>query len=287
MNAEASSITWKDQFNDLVRSLTGAFLFGVPFIYTMEMWWIATYMDVWKLLAFVTVALIVNIAFGRMIRSDQPQPLLGAVEEAIYNIAIGVIGALIVLLVLNRIRANDPLREILAKVLLETIPLSIGAAVTKKAQKDRKRRREERPEEQKAGAPGQTWRLVFLHAGIALAGGLFLSFPLASTEEIQLLAAGVTDWHMLAVVFFSILVTYMIIYRASLAPSWAGGEGKDPFPILTNTLMTYSVALLGAVATLYLFDQVNLGDPFFFVLDQTLILGLPATIGGAAGRHLL
>lgn len=281
------SVSWKDQFNDFVRSLTGAFLFGVPFIYTMEMWWIAAYMDVWKLLAFLAIALLVNIALGRMINRANPLPFPGAWEEAIYNTAIGILGALIVLLVLNRITPDDPLREVLAKILLETIPLSIGAAVTRKAEKERQRIQTQKAEARKAGAPSQTWDLVFTHAGIALAGGLFLSFPLASTEEIQLLAAGTTDWHLLVVVLFSILVTYMIIYRASLAPTWAGETDKDPFPILTNTLMTYSVALLGAVATLYLFDQVDLGDPFFYVLEQTLILGLPATIGGAAGRHLI
>ena len=29
---------WRAQYNDAIRSLSGAFLFGIPFLYAIEMW---------------------------------------------------------------------------------------------------------------------------------------------------------------------------------------------------------------------------------------------------------
>jgi uncharacterized membrane protein len=35
---------------------------------------------------------------------------------------------------------------------------------------------------------------------------------------------------------------------------------------------------------LYLFDQVATGQPLQSTVEQVLVLGLPTTVGGAAGR---
>ncbi|MDQ4077356.1 MAG: TIGR02587 family membrane protein [Chloroflexota bacterium] len=279
---------WTEEWNDLVRSFTGAFLFGIPFLYTMEMWWIATYLDYWKLFSFLVVGFVVNIFLGHLIHREEPS-LWEATAEALYNMTIGIVGATLILLILARILPSDPLHEILAKVLVESLPLSIGAAVTRKMRREQERataagqaQREEKGQEQ-SGA----WNMVGQQVGITVAGALFLSFPLASTEEIQLLAAGTSDWNILLLVLFSLLVTYIIIYRSSLAPSWAGGAGAAPLPDLTDTLMTYSVALAAALVTLFLFDRIDIGDPLIYIVTQAVVLGLPATVGGAAGRHLV
>jgi len=35
--------SWGNELNDLVRALSGTFLFGAPLLFTMEMWWIGLY----------------------------------------------------------------------------------------------------------------------------------------------------------------------------------------------------------------------------------------------------
>ena len=43
------------------RAFSGAFLFGVLLLFTMEMWWIGIFADLWKLLLFLGPAFAVNL----------------------------------------------------------------------------------------------------------------------------------------------------------------------------------------------------------------------------------
>ena len=46
------------------RAFAGAFIFGVPLLFTMEMWWIGEYLDRWKLGAFLLVAFAANVGLS-------------------------------------------------------------------------------------------------------------------------------------------------------------------------------------------------------------------------------
>jgi uncharacterized membrane protein len=60
-------------------------------------------------------------------------------------------------------------------------------------------------------------------------------------------------------------------------------QGVFQKPIV-ETVMTYLLSLCAAACMLWIFHRLSLSDPWTTWLEQTLILGLPATIGGAAGR---
>lgn len=276
--------TWQAQYNDIIRSFAGAFLFGIPFIYTMEMWWIATYLEVWKLVSFLAIAIGINVVLAHLIFLEDSTPWHVAAGEAVYNFAVGMVGAALILFLLGRFTANDPLREILGKILLEAIPLSIGAAVTHRIQRTRSRKQQEQsaPTRQRRGR-----QIILTQIGVTAAGALFLSMPLSSTAEIQLLAAGTTSWQTLALAPFSLLAIYMTIYRNQLAPNLQDDVAENPLSVVTDTVMTYSVALLIAALTLYLFDRIEFGNPLLHVVTQIVVLGLPAAVGGAAGRRLI
>ncbi|MDX1664431.1 MAG: DUF2391 family protein [Candidatus Promineifilaceae bacterium] len=286
--------SWRAHFNDIIRSFAGAFLFGIPFIYTMEMWWISTYLEAWKLLTFFAIALGINIVLGHLVYLDEDTPWHVAAGEAIFNLAIGIVGSAIILALLGRFSAGDPIVESIAKVILEAIPTSIGAGVTHRIERRRAGAGPEERQEPKrqrvsrwAEREPRSWEMVRTQLLVTAAGGLFLSLPLASTAEIQFVAAGTTSWHILALIFFSLLVTYMIIYRNSLMPERPSEREATPLDPLTDTMMNYSVALLIAALTLYLFDRIEFGNPLLHVVTQIVVLGLPATVGGAVGRRLL
>ena len=288
--------SWRAHFNDIVRSFAGAFLFGIPFIYTMEMWWIATYLHAWKLITFFAIALGINIILGHLVYLDEDTPWHVAGGEAIFNLAIGIVGSAVILALLGRFSAGDPSVELIGKVILEAIPTSIGAGVTHRIERRRTRasrgqkqqpRSGQQPVSRRGEREPRSWQMVRTQLAVTAAGGLFLSLPLASTAEIQFVAAGTTSWHILALIFFSLLVTYMIIYRNSLMPDPASGRDKTGLDPLTDTLMNYSVALLISALTLYLFDRIEFGNPLLHVTTQIVVLGLPATVGGAVGRRLL
>jgi uncharacterized membrane protein len=53
---------------------------------------------------------------------------------------------------------------------------------------------------------------------------------------------------------------------------------------MSETVMSYLVSLLISAFLLWFFQQLSFDDPWSMWLRYTLILGLPATVGGAAGR---
>lgn len=59
-------------------------------------------------------------------------------------------------------------------------------------------------------------------------------------------------------------------------------EGLFQRPV-TETTLAYVISLIVAGVTLYFFQQIEAGDPLRSVVEQTLVVGRPTTIGGAAG----
>lgn len=49
-------------------------------------------------------------------------------------------------------------------------------------------------------------------------------------------------------------------------------------------MLSYLVSLLSAAFMLWFFHRLGPNDPWQIWLSYTIVLGLPATVGGAAGR---
>lgn len=272
--------SWHREFNDFIRSITGALLFGIPLIYTMEMWWIATYLSTDKLLLYLAFAFVIDLYLAKLIGLKRGARFGAVLGEAVRNLGTGVIASAFLMFVLNRISIGDPFELILSEIALQAVPLSIGAAVTRAAT-------EENTERTHPDAP-ITWQNIFAHIGVTAAGALFLSFAVAPIEEVQKLEAETTHWHHLAIIVVSLLLTYTIVYRSGLSPGWGSGIGGDAFHWpLADTVMVYTISLLIGLASLYLFGQIDVGDPYEYIVSQGIVIGLPSTLGGAAARHLV
>jgi uncharacterized membrane protein len=53
---------------------------------------------------------------------------------------------------------------------------------------------------------------------------------------------------------------------------------------ITETVLSYLLSLGAAALMLWFFQRLDFQDPWISWLEQSMLLGLPATIGGAAGR---
>jgi putative integral membrane protein (TIGR02587 family) len=275
--------SWRDELHDILRAVSGGFIFATPLLYTMEMWWIGITAELWKLLLFLGIAFLISLglAHSRTGGFKEESGWFATIEQAVDVVAVGLIGAVVVLAVLNRIQLGDPLDSILGKVIAQAVPLSIGAAVAnaifgRRGERSRQGG-EQREQEQDA-----------VHAFLAdfsatIIGAIFLAFSIAPTEEIPMLAAELDYAHELALIVLSLLLSYIIVFASGFGtrPGTQAGPFQSP---LTETVMAYLVALLVAVVSLYLFDQIEPGAPLGDVVSMVLVLGLPATIGGAAGR---
>lgn len=274
---------WASEATDLGRAFGGAFLFGIPLLYTMETWWIGEYADLWKLVVFLGLAFLANLGLLYFAGFKRSKTALGPaelLEEAIEAVAVGVVGSIAVLLVLNRIHIDDPLDSVVGKVVIQTVPLSIGASL--------------------AGAifaPGvdrvgedevpefHEWTATLNDLGATVIGSVLVCFAIAPTEEIPMLAADLTVLHVLALVGLSLAVGYVIVFVSDFDPQAYPAVHPGPFqhPI-TETATAYLISLITAFVVLYLFDQFELKEPFLSMITQVVVLGLPATVGGAAGR---
>ncbi len=66
---------WRAELDGYTRALAGAFIFGIPLVMTMEMWWVGTHLEPLKLaglLAFGFAAIIGRRDAGGGGRLPQP-----------------------------------------------------------------------------------------------------------------------------------------------------------------------------------------------------------------------
>jgi putative integral membrane protein (TIGR02587 family) len=278
--------SWRDEIHDLLRAASGGFIFAVPLLYTMEMWEIGVTAELWKLLLFLGVAFAINLGLAHSHNGGfkDATDWFATIEQAVDTLAVGLVGGALVLLVLNQIALGDSPEGMLGRVLAEAVPLSIGAAVAAAIFGPRgNRSREGDDDSGKKGKPQSAWKAFLADIGATGLGAIFLAFSIAPTDEVSLLAAELTPQHQIAVVLLSLLLSYMIVFVSGFSSTSAKQPGPFQLPI-TETALSYSLSLLISLGALFLFDRVELSDPPGHILALVIVLGLPAAVGGAAGR---
>lgn len=283
--------SWRDELNDILRAISGAFIFATPLLYTMEMWWIGTTAELWKLLLFFAIAFLVCLGLAHSrdggFKADSSQ--FATIEQAVDVCAVGLVGAVVVLGILGRISVDDPLESVVGKILVQTVPLAIGASVANAIFGRRGERSRQGDEDEEAGTeaePGDIWKALRADLAATFIGALVLAFSIAPTDEVAVLAAALDVSRAIALVALSLLLSCVIVF----ASGYSTGPGRQPGPLqhpFTETVLAYVVSLLVAAAALLLFDRIEPGDPLARTIAMVLVLAFPATIGGAAGRLVI
>jgi putative integral membrane protein (TIGR02587 family) len=249
----------------------------------MEMWWIGSTAELWKLTLFLGVAALISLslAHSRSGGFKEETSHLASLEQAVDGVAMGLLGAVIVLIVLNRIQLGDPLGGVLGKIIVQAVPITIGSAVANAIfgpQGERSREGDE------ASGEPQSGRQAFIaDFGATIIGAIFLAFSIAPTDEVPALAAGLDYAHALALIALSLLLTYVIVFASGFGSGQHEQQGPFQSP-LTETVLAYVLSLFVALVALFLFDRIEWGDPLGEIVTMVLVLGLPAAVGGAAGR---
>lgn len=281
---EGAASDWTPKASDLVRSVAGGMLFGISLLYTLDVWDLGSYttpatMAAVVVVTFVPVTLLVYISgFRRTTAMSLPAVL----REATEAVAVGVVAATGVLILLRKITLHTPLADALGKIVYEAAPFAIGAAVAchlisqSPDQTDDDRAR---PEDR------SSIRGTVSDLASTLIGALFVAFSIAPTEEIPRLAAASSPLSLLAVMAASLLISYGIVFHSRFGDQAKRREQRGilQHPI-TETAGAYVVALIASAAMLLFFGSLQPGDPWPMLLDHVVLLGLPAAVGGAAGR---
>ncbi|MBD2512461.1 TIGR02587 family membrane protein [Nostoc muscorum FACHB-395] len=280
---------WRSEINDIIRGACGGFLFGIPLLYTMEVWWIGSrakpqLMMMAIAFMFIVVYLLNQIEGFRKRRYSwlAPQAAMDTVEA----IAIGLACSTFVLLLLRELTLETSLKESLGKIIFESVPFALGVALANQLLGDS---RNSNGEGQKADSTTSNKKdelnATFADVGGTLIGATIIAFNIAPTDEITMLAAAASPPWELAMIATSSLISYGIVFQAGFSDQQKRREQKGIFQRPSSeTIMSYLVSLLASAFMLWFFQKLTFSDPWTMWLDHTLMLGLPATIGGAAGR---
>jgi len=292
-NPDVPDLTmWPLELQAVVRGAAGGFLFGVPLLYTVEVWSIGSSTGAWWLLAVLGATLLVAWLLTQVEGFRQTLSLhpLEAVMESVEAVGIGVVCAAVALVLLRRITLDTPLAEALGKLVFEAVPFSVGVALARstfQGRRDRDRRTTAPLSRHFASPTLATVRDALVDLDATLIGTVLIAFSIAPTEEVPLIASSLPSLWLLLIMASSLGLSYAIVFASGFADRSERLQRGLLFSPITETLAAYLVALLISVIMLVLFQQLNLNDPWPEWLGNTLVLGLPASIGGAAGRILI
>jgi len=194
---------------------------------------------------------------------------------------------------LGEIRVGTPLEEALGKLILESVPFALGAALsraflsgdrwssTNSEGSDNKGKQKKKADKQEINA-------TLADIGATLIGATIIAFNIAPTDEIPMLNASASPSWLLAILVASLIISYGIVFQAGFTTQKKRRQQQGIFqrPI-SETVASYLVSLFAAVFMLFFFNRLTIDDPWTLWLSHTVLLGLPASIGGAAGRIAL
>lgn len=285
---------FRKEVQDLLRAASGGFLFGVPLLYTMEVWWIGSSVNPPMMLvaigATLAVVFVLNLTAG--FRRTRATTLIEAIGDALNAIAVGLISAALLLVILREITLQTQLRESLGKIVFESVPFSLGAALANPflsaSDGGNAPARSAGNGALERFFPENNLNETLADIGATLVGALIIAFSIAPTEEVPTLVGAVQGPWLLAVVLASLGISYVIVFQANFIRQRERQlqQGLFQSPV-SETVMSYLVSLAAAAVMLSFFQQIGGSTPLAVSFRHVLILGLPATIGGAAGRLAL
>lgn len=263
---------------EYARGLAGGLLISLPILYTMEMWWAGFLSTPASLLAGLAgtfcLLILYNLFAGLRQDAGIGEILIDSVEE----LGLGLLGAALLLWLIDRIDASmDPL-EIAGKIVVEGMVMSIGVSVGT-AQLGGSAKTED--EELSGYREHEPWR----HLALAACGAVLVAANVAPTEEIMVLGAELPLEGLLGVAAVSMLTGAVILHYSDFTASVAGWDAGF-MAVIRGTTQSYAVALLVSAAVLWFYGRFD-GESAAVVCAQTVVLGFAAMLGASAGRLLL
>lgn len=257
----------------LMRGVAGGLMLGTPLVYTQEIWRLGATLHRSAILALLAAVFLISFALAHYIgfqRGRTQRPL----EDAIVGAGLSLILAAGLLVLLGRFDGSQSIVSVVGITALTSLPIAIGFSIGNALT----------PTGGGEGAKDMTGTAGDLLA--AAAGAAVLVLNIAPTEEPLLLAGEMSTWHLVAVVFVSLALSYAMVFYAEFGGKKrrraADGAAQGP---LTETALAYLVALTVCAVLLVAFGRFD-GGPSS-ELPMVIVLALPGSLGGALGRMLV
>ena len=228
--------------------------------------------EIWKIQVLLVLTFLLNVIINYYSGFKEVPDWRGAFEQALEVMAVGIVDAAVILLVLDRISPGDPIKSMLGMIVIQAVPLSIGASVANSIFHLQDR-----------GETGEEGSGFLNDVVQRLSAACW--FPSASRQPMkddarQRPRLYPFDRNRSAVappVLRHRLCQRIRRGERSRAVSEAGHQA----------LLSCLVSLIVSGTVLYLLDAIDSGTPPQLALAMIVVLTLPATIGGAAGRLVI
>lgn len=261
----------------LGRAFAGAILFAFPLLMTMEMWWLGFYMDRDRLLLFLVFTLILLFPLSYFVGFERTGGWLENLLDAMVAFGVGAITSAAMLAFFGIISTGMPAGEIIGKIAVQTVPASIGAIVARGQLGSQDTGTGAR--QKQAGYPGQLF--------IMLAGAVFLTFNVAPTEEMVLIAFKMTPMHAIALILLSVFALHAFVYALDFTGAEEVPEGMGlHWLVVSRSIAGYGIAIIVSLYVLWTFGRTDEAS-LFQIAMMTSVLGFPAALGAAAARIII
>jgi putative integral membrane protein (TIGR02587 family) len=276
---------WKQEFRDLMRAIAGGSIVGMPLLYTMEMWWHGATFSPWHLLGLLGCILGLNFVFDLLSGFRDEYSVSSAISEAISSVGIGVVFSTLVLWLIGELEATMSALEWIGKILAEALVVSIGVSFAN-SQFDKSSRTGDdgkNADAARSDPERAQLRADLRDAASTIAGATVFAMNVAPTEEIIMIASRISPWQQLAILGFSLLLCYIILFASGFEEQEVYVESFSQKP-WAEVLVGCALSLMVAAALLMLLGQREITSDLSLFVAATITLGLPAIVGGAAGR---
>lgn len=293
MTSGKKNSQWLEELDDVLRAVSGAFLFGIPLLYTMEVWWIGSQVDAldMSLSLAATFILLIILDYGAGFRMNKKYVWSVSILDSLVALAVAIVCAALSLKIIGYLPSDLGLENMLGRITMEAIPFGIGVGISdhlvegQKAQGEDPNRQQERQRgEEERTAEGKLHGTL-VDMGATALGAVIVAFAIAPTEEILFIASRQSSLGILIIMSVSLVISYIIVFEASFVSESKRMQQRGIFqhPVF-ETVNSYLLSLMVSLFMLWLFKILGSDRSYHEWLNYVIVLGFPASIGGAAGR---
>jgi putative integral membrane protein (TIGR02587 family) len=258
--------------------MMGGLLIGAPVLMTMEAWWEGFAVPAWRLMLLYLVNYGILLILQHYSGLSHRKTWMSQASAAFVAYGIGVVTSAIMLLALGVLRGDLYVRDLVGKLVIQSVPVSIGASVAMSEFGEAHRTAEKR--RQQAGMWG--------NIGMGIAGAALFGFGVSTVEEPTLIASRLHWWHAMLLVLVSLTQIYAIDYAVDFKQEHDdAGTPEHRNRVLRETVLTYVAALGIAAYYLWTFGTITPSLGLSASVFTIVTTGFVTSLGAAAAELLI
>ena len=260
------------------RGAAGGMIIALPMLLTMEMWWGGFTISGRRLL------LLLALNFGVLLVLQHysglhPRKTRGSqIRAALVAYGIGIVVSAATLEIINVLRGGIALVDVVGKLVLEAVPVSLGASIAMSNFGVEHEKVEQRKAED----------VFWAQRAMALAGAMIFGISVASTEEMTMIGLQLSWAHALGLAVLSIVQVLAILYAVGFRNHENEGAQRPTWTeLVTEAVGVYAIAIGLGAYLLWTFGQIGADTGLHASLDILVTVGFATSLGAAAAELLI